>query len=89
MTLVFTKDEKINFMRQWGYTINTYESQRESDFYAGELVNVKIDVVHLQEINKSELDNMDVYHLRQKFGLDEVFEKEFSTRLKKFLFKKL
>ena len=72
MTINFTKEEKINFMRQWGYTIHTYESQRESDFYAGELVNVKIDVVHLQEISKSELDNMDVYHLRQKLNADFI-----------------
>jgi hypothetical protein len=89
MTLTFSKEEKINFMRQWGYTINTYVSKRDCDFYAGEIIDVKIVVAHKEALILTDLDSMDLYHLRQKYGLDEVFEQEFSKRLKSFLFKKL
>ena len=82
------KEEKINFLKQWSYTINKYVSKRDCDFYPGEVINVNIDIAHKEALVLTDLDTMDLYHLRQKYGLDEVFEQEFSSRLKSFLFKK-
>jgi hypothetical protein len=90
MNLTFTKEEKMSFLNMKGFQIVPYESEMDCDSLMGEKVKIKLEIVFSKNnIFPSEIETMDPYHLRQKYGLDEVFEQQFTIRLKEFLFRKL
>ena len=89
MNIEFSKQEKINFLTKVGYTIDVYSGERDRDFYSGDktLIQVKVDIAYTGK--KPELDDMDMYHLRNDYEIDSVFHRAISKRFKKFVMNEL
>lgn len=86
MNIEFSKDEKIKFLERLGYVHEHYTGERDRNMHSSdkEKIKVKCDIVFIDE-RPSDFDEMDMYHLRDKFGLDYVFHKEISKRFKQFV----
>lgn len=89
MKIEFSKEEKIAYLEKVGYTVNVYTGVRDRDHYPSdkEVVTVSVDIAYTG--NKPELDDMDMYHLRDKFGVDGVFHRAISKRFKQFVMNEL
>lgn len=89
MQIEFNKEEKIAYLNRVGYTVDVYNGVRDRDHYPSdkEVVAVKVDIAYTG--NKPELDGMDMYHLRDKFGIDDVFHRAISKRFKQFVMNEL
>jgi|TARA_R110000782_G_scaffold270273_1_gene370182 hypothetical protein len=89
MKLEFTKQEKQDYLERLGYTIDTYITERNREFYSSdkEIIKIKIDIAYLEI--KRDLDSMDLYHLRNEYGIHEVFQMEISKRIKEFIMTQL
>lgn len=90
MKIEFTKEEQILFLKKVGYTIDTYKGVRDRDFYSSdkETINVKVDIAYLNQID-DDLDNMNMYWLRDKYSIEIVFNRVISKRFKEFAMKEL
>jgi hypothetical protein len=91
MNIEFTKDEKVSFLKRLGYTHELYIGERDRNMYSSdkEKISFRVDVVFTKENRPKNFDEIDMYHLRDKFGLDYVFHKEITSRFKEFLMKTL
>lgn len=89
MKIEFTKEEKIAYLEKVGYTVDVYTGERDRDHYPSDKEVVTVNAVVAYTGNKPELDDMDMYHLRNKYGIDEVFHRAISKRFKQFVMNEL
>lgn len=83
----FTEEERITFLKKLGYQIETIKGVEEDDFFGSkEMIKYAIMVAYTERVD---FENLDRYHLTDKFGLDNVFKRVFNDRCKEFLFKKI
>ena len=89
MKIEFSNEEKIAYLEKVGYTVDVYTGVRDRDHYHNDKEVVTVNVVVAYTGDKPELDGMDMYHLRNKYGIDEVFHRSISKRFKQFVMNEL
>lgn len=89
MNVKFTKEEKVAYLIKIGYTIGVYIGLRDRDHYHNDKEVVTVNVVIAYIGDKPELDDMDLYHIRDKYGIDELFHTIVSKRFKDFVMNEL
>lgn len=89
MTIHFNKEEKIEYLIKVGYTVEVYTGERDRDHYPSDKEVVMVNVVIAYTGDKPELDGVDMYHLRDKYGVDDVFHRAISKRFKQFVMNEL
>ena len=89
MKIEFNKQEKIDYLIKVGYTVDVYIGKRDRNFYSSdkEVIKIKLDIAYTGD--KANLDDMDMYHLRNNYGIDEVFHRAISKRFKQFIMNEL
>ena len=86
MDIEFTTEEKKEFLIKQGYTIEEYVGERDRDFYQGDKGIVIINVEIAYAYTKPEgLDNLDLYHIRDRFSVHEVFKRVMTQKIKRLL----
>lgn len=86
MRLIFTIQEKTDFLKKRGFKVKsvpTYHMKPVYEYHnknSVERISTKVEIAFKNDPSKKELSEDDRY-LKDKYGLDKVFEKELKKAL--------